>query len=166
MEEEISTRRSLFNQEVHLARSYFTEGIEQNMMPTEKALKTPRYNVLVVDDQEPVRKLVAMLMSRRGHQCFQATDGVEALAKAKAIRFDAIITDIVMPKMDGISLIKEVLMIRPRLPIMVMTGFKNDFTPVVAKATGARDIIAKPFSLVEFYARFDKMMSDDGKGRE
>ena len=126
----------------------------------------PMYDVLVVDDEEPVRKLVATLMSRRGHQCFQTTDGVEALAKAKTIRFDAIITDVVMPKMDGISLIKEVLMISPRLPILVMTGFKNDFTPAVAKAAGARDTIAKPFSLMEFYARFDKMMSDDGKGRE
>ncbi len=129
-------------------------------MPSEEASKIPRYNVLVADDEEPVRKLVATLMSRRGHQCFQATDGVDALAKAKTIRFDAIITDIVMPKMDGISLIKEVLMISPRLPIMVMTGFKNDFTPAVAKTAGARDFIAKPFSLTEFYDRFDKMMSD------
>ena len=133
------------------------------MMPTEEALKIPRYNVLVVDDEEPVRKLVATLMSRKGHQCFQATDGVEALAKAKTIRFDALITDIVMPKMDGISLIKEVLMISPRLPIMVLTGFKNDFTPAVAKAAGARDTIAKPFSNMEFYAQFDKMMRDDGE---
>ena len=136
------------------------------MMSAEEALRTPRYNVLVVDDEEGVRKLVATLMSRRGHQCFQATDGVDALVKAKTIIFDAIITDIVMPKMDGISLIKEVLMISPRLPIMVMTGFKNDFTPAVAKAAGARDFIAKPFSLMEFYARFDKMMSDNGNGRE
>jgi CheY-like chemotaxis protein len=162
-EEEISTRRGLFNQEVQLARSYSKEGMEQNMMSAEEALKIPRYNVLVVDDEEGVRNLVATLMSRRGHQCFQATDGVDALAKAKTIRFDAIITDIVMPKMDGISLIKEVLMIRPRLPIMVMTAFKNDFTPAVAKATGARDIITKPFSLMEFYTRFDKMMSDHEK---
>jgi two-component system chemotaxis response regulator CheY len=124
------------------------------------------YDVLVVDDEEGVRKLVATLMSRRGHQCFQATDGVDALAKAKTTIFDAIITDIVMPKMDGISLIKEVLMISPRLPIMVMTGFKNDFTPAVAKAAGARDTIAKPFSPMELYARFDKMMSDHGKGGE
>ena len=135
------------------------------MFSAEKALKTPTYNVLVVDDEEPVRKLIATLMSRRGHQCFQATDGVDALAKAKTIRFDAIITDIVMPKMDGMSLIKEVLVTSPGLPIMVMTGFKNDFTPAVAKATGARDTIAKPFSNMEFYAQFDKMMSDHEKGR-
>ena len=138
---------------------------EQDMMSADEALKIPRYNVLVVDDEEPVRKLVTTLMSRRGHQCFHATDGVDALAKAKAIKFDAIVTDIVMPKMDGISLIKEVLMISPRLPIMIMTGFKNDFTPAVAKAAGAKDFIAKPFSLMEFHARFDKMMSDHEKGR-
>jgi DNA-binding response OmpR family regulator len=131
---------------------------EEVMILKEDTVKIPRYNVLVVDDEEGVRKLVVTLMSRRGHQCFQATDGVDALAKAKTIRFDTIITDIVMPKMDGISLVKEVLMISPRLPIMIMTAFKNDFTPVVAKAAGARDIIVKPFSLMEFYAQFDKMM--------
>jgi DNA-binding response OmpR family regulator len=136
------------------------------MTSKEDPAKIPRYNVLVVDDEEAVRKLVATLMSRRGHQCFQARDGVDALSKAKTIKFDAIITDIVMPKMDGISLTKEVLMLNPGLPIMIMTAFKNDFTPVVAKAAGASGIIVKPFSLMEFYAQFDKMMSDDGKGRE
>ena len=67
--------------------SFFKEGKEQNMISADEALKIPRYSVLAVDDEEAVRKLVARLVSRRGHQCFQATDGVDALAKAKMALF-------------------------------------------------------------------------------
>ena len=137
------------------------KGIEQKMMSDEKALKIPRYNVLVVDDEEAVRKLVVTLLSQKGHQCSQAVDGADALNRAVTNKFDAIITDIVMPKMDGIALTKRSSLKRnPKLPIMVMTGHDNEFSSVTAVAAGAKEFIKKPFSLTEFGLRFQKMMSD------
>jgi two-component system, OmpR family, response regulator ResD len=127
-------------------------------MSDEKALKIPRYNVLVVDDEEAVRRLVVTLLSQRGHQCFQAADGADALNRAAANKFDAVVTDIVMPQMDGIALTKELLKRNPKLPIMVMTG--HEFSSVTAVAAGAKEFIKKPFSPTEFALRFQKMMSD------
>ena len=124
------------------------------------AVQIPRYKVLVVDDEEDVRKLLVNLLSKRGHQCLQAMDGADALGKAITIGFDVVITDIVMPKMSGIALAKELLKRNPNLPIMAMTGHNSEFATVTAMASGAREFIKKPFSLTEFNTRFDKMMSD------
>lgn len=75
-------------------------------------------------------------------------------------KFDAIITDIVMPEMDGITLTKELSKHYQNLPVMVMTGFTEDYSAETAVASGAREFITKPFSISEFLIRFDKMMRD------
>ena len=124
-----------------------------------EAVTIIRYKVLVVDDEEDVRKLLVKLLSQRGHQCLQAMDGADALDKVIRNRFDALIIDIVMPNMDGIALTKELLKRFPKLPIMAMTGRDNEFSSVAAMAAGAREFIKKPFSLTEFATRFDKMMN-------
>jgi DNA-binding response OmpR family regulator len=135
-------------------------GIEPNMMSNEKTLRIPRYSILVVDDEEGMRKLVVTLLSQRGHQCLQAVDGADALSKAVANKFNAVITDIVMPRMDGIALTKELIKMTPKLPIMVITGHDKEFASVTAIAAGAKEFIKKPFSLTEFALRFQKMMND------
>ena len=73
------------------------------------AVQIPRYKVLVVDDEEDVRRLLVKLLPKRGYQCLQAMDGADALGKAITIGFDVVITDIVMPNMSGIALTKELL---------------------------------------------------------
>ena len=129
-------------------------------MSKEDTVKIRRYNVLVVDDEEGARKMLGTLLSHSGHHCIQAVDGADALDKTMTNRFDAIITDIVMPKMDGITLTKELLRRTPKLPVMVMTGRDNEFSSITAIAAGAREFIKKPFSLTEFGTRFEKMMGD------
>ena len=118
------------------------------------------YNVLVVDDEEQMRTLIAMTLSQKGHQCVTAKNGHEALDHIKATNFDALITDIVMPEMDGITLTKELLNYDQSLPVMVMTGYTDNYSAETAMASGAREFINKPFSVSEFMIRFDKMMRD------
>jgi CheY-like chemotaxis protein len=120
----------------------------------------PKYKVLVVDDEEPVAKIVVAFLSRQGHECVTASNGVEALGKIHQNKFDAVITDIVMPQMDGITLTKELLGLYPNLPIMVVTGYSRDYPAESAIAAGARDFIGKPFRYDELILRFNKMMSD------
>ncbi len=118
------------------------------------------YKVLVVDDEEPMRNLIVTMLSQKGHQCVTANNGLEALEKIKEARFDAFITDIVMPEMDGIALTKELLYHYQNLPVMVMTGHTEEYAAETAIASGAREFIKKPFSVSEFLVRFNKMMRD------
>jgi DNA-binding response OmpR family regulator len=89
-----------------------------------------------------------------------AIDGNDALDKANKNKFDAVITDIIMPGMDGITLARELSEQYHNLPIMILTGYDDPYSPATAVAAGAREFIKKPFSVVEFAIRFHKMMRD------
>lgn len=124
------------------------------------ALKESRYRALIVDDDEGVRKLLVDVLTSRGHVCEVASHGTEALEKFGDNNFDAVITDIVMPNMDGIMLMKELLKINADLPVMVMTGFFREYSYDDCISAGAGDFIIKPFQPEELIARFDRMMRD------
>jgi len=118
------------------------------------------YKILIVDDEEMLRNYLVSLFSKQGHNCETANDGIEALEKIKKNSFDAVVTDIVMPHMDGITLTKELVKLYPDLPIMIMTGHVHEHSAKSAIDVGAREFIKKPFSIDEFIIRFDKMMHD------
>jgi diguanylate cyclase (GGDEF)-like protein len=128
-------------------------------------MESTHYKILVVDDEEPIRKLIVTLLCQKGHHCVTASNGLEALDKIMETKFDAVITDIVMPEMDGIALTKELSRHDQSLPVMVITGHPEEYSAETAMASGAREFINKPFSTTEFVIRFDKMMRDY-KGEE
>jgi CheY-like chemotaxis protein len=119
-----------------------------------------RYTILVVDDEELIRNLVVTFLAKLGHSCLTAVDGVDALDKMKGNKIDAVITDIKMPNMDGITLTSEILTQYPDLPILVMTAFEQEYSAGIAISAGAREFIKKPFSLDEFAIRLHKMIND------
>jgi len=116
------------------------------------------YKVLIIDDEEMMRNLLISLFSEHGHNCETAQDGIEALEKIKKNSFDAVVTDIAMPHMDGITLTKELAKLNSNLPIMIMTGYADEHSAKLAIEAGAQEFIKKPFSIDEFIIRFDKMM--------
>jgi len=122
--------------------------------------ESPRYTVLVVDDEESVRNLIGTLLSGLGYSSITAVDGVDALDRMKGKKIDAVITDIKMPKMDGVGLTIEILKRNPGLPILVMTAFDEEYSAGAAIAAGAREYIKKPFSPDEFFGQLQKMMKD------
>jgi CheY-like chemotaxis protein len=123
-------------------------------------MKSSPYKVLIVDDEESIRSLIVTLLTKEGHSCTTATDGGEVLNKLNSDRFDAVITDIIIGVMDGLTLTKEILGTYPRLPVMVMTGYIDDYSAEEAIEAGAQEFIKKPFSINEFDLRFRKMMRD------
>ena len=123
-------------------------------------MEPAKYTILVVDDEELMRYLVASYLSKLGHSCFTAIDGLDALDKMKKNKIDAVITDIKMDNMNGITLINQISKKYPEIPIMVMTAFDKEYSQGTAISIGAREFIKKPFSLDEFAVRLHKMIND------
>jgi CheY-like chemotaxis protein len=129
-------------------------------MVENQRIKPAKYTILVVDDEELMRYLVVSYLSKLGHSCLTAVDGVDALDKIKNHKIDAIITDIKLPKMDGMALTGEISRQYPDLPIMIMTAFDEEYSEGTAISVGAREFLKKPFTLDEFAARLNKLVHD------
>jgi len=113
-------------------------------------------NILVVDDEEPFRRLLNKELSRKGYAVEVAHDGGEALRLLRDRSFDIILLDVVMPGVDGISLMKN-LKEDPGLPaIIVLTGKATVETAVEAMKNGAYDYITKPYKLDELAIVIDR----------
>ena len=123
-------------------------------------MESSRYTILVVDDEELIRNLVVTFLSKLGHSCITANNGNDALNKMRGNKFDAVITDIKMPEMDGIMLTREISRRYPEVPVMVVTAYDEEYSAGTAISLGAREFIKKPFSLSEFLIRLQKMISD------
>ena len=106
--------------------------------------------VLVVDDEELVRKSLLKILKRDGIIGDGAEDGLVAVEMSKKIRYDIIICDIRMPGIDGIETIKRIKEKNPEIKTIIMTGYANNETPVRAIRLGVNDYIYKPFELEEF----------------
>lgn len=124
-------------------------------------MQTIECRILIVDDDSSVRQMLSALLLSKGYQCQTACDGTEALRRVISDSFDAVITDVVMPQMDGITLTREILKWNPLLPIMVMTGYSESHTADEAVGAGASEFVSKPFNIDEFCLRVQRMMRDN-----
>ena len=129
-------------------------------MVEKMGMEASKYTILVVDDEERLRNLIVTFLSELGHSCVTAIDGVDALDKMKGNKIDAVVTDMKMPNMGGITLAAKISIHYPELPVMIMTAFEEDHVAGVAISVGARDFIKKPFSFNEFSIRLHKMIND------
>jgi two-component system chemotaxis response regulator CheY len=107
-------------------------------------------NILAVDDSEPMRKMVELVLKSGGHQVTLANDGVEALQKFQASKFDLIVTDINMPEMNGIELIKAVRAQHSDIPIVALTTESDDALRKKGAEAGADGWVVKPFKPAQF----------------
>lgn len=105
--------------------------------------------VLVVDDEEPIRRLLKKELARKGFDVEAAPDGKSALNLQKKSSYDVILLDIVMPGIDGISLMKKIKADPASPVIIVLTGRATIETAVVAMKNGAFDYLTKPYKLNE-----------------
>ena len=108
--------------------------------------------VLVVDDEQSLRKVLAATLQREGYEVQVAVDGEEALAALDRDGADVVVTDLVMPKMDGLSLLRKVVARHPDVPVIVVTAHGRVDSAVEAMKAGAFDFVTKPFETVELKA--------------
>jgi two-component system, cell cycle response regulator CpdR len=104
--------------------------------------------ILLADDEEPVRMLIARALAEDGHQVVATADGVEALEQLAKDggRFDLLLTDVKMPVMDGIALALAAARDHPNLVILLMTGYADQRERAHGLDALIHDVIAKPFS--------------------
>lgn len=106
-------------------------------------------SILIVDDEEMMRTLLNRILSREGYKIRSAEDGVVALEVLKAEKFDIIISDMKMPRMDGFELLKIVKNEYPKIGVIIMTAYGDTYTVKDALLLGADEYITKPFKSYE-----------------
>ena len=105
--------------------------------------------ILVSDDELSMRQFLEILLKKEGHQVVCAEDGQEAWVRFQAEPFDLVISDIKMPKMDGLELLQKVKEQRPSLAVIMVTAYASPEDAIAAMKAGAYDYLTKPFKLEE-----------------
>lgn len=116
--------------------------------------------ILAVDDSASIRKSISFVLTQEGYEVVEAVDGVDGLEKAKADKFGLVITDINMPNMDGIELIKQLRGTDGYkfTPIIALTTESQDSKMQEGKAAGATGWIVKPFTSEKLLAIVKKII--------
>jgi len=114
--------------------------------------------ILVVDDEELIARLLTGVLEGEGHEAVYVTDGDAALDRLQAEDFDLLVTDLRMPKMDGMRLIEEAKAVRPGLDALIMTGYASAETAVRALRHGVSDYLSKPFSVGDIKSAVGKCL--------
>src|ERR671918_288035 len=102
-------------------------------------------SILVIDDEEIMREILEALLTREGYHVRLAANAEEGLNFARSMPFDAVIIDVMMPGMDGISALDELKKIDEELPVLMITAFASVENAIAAMKRGAFDYITKPF---------------------
>jgi len=125
----------------------------------DEKVNSGQFRILVVDDQPTMRQMIQAAVNDLGYDCLEAADGIEALEILEKETMDLVITDISMPRLDGIALtqaIKE----KYNSNVIVMTGLVGDFTYEDVIAKGANDFILKPIRIQELFVRIKRVLRE------
>ncbi|HEX9471019.1 MAG TPA: response regulator [Bradyrhizobium sp.] len=116
-------------------------------------------NILTVDDSPSIRQMIKVTLAPAGHNVIEASDGAQGLEKAKSNRLDLVITDLNMPVMNGLELIRALRALPALLglPIVFLTTESNDAVKQEAKKAGATGWITKPFKQEQLLAVVSKL---------
>ncbi len=112
--------------------------------------------VMVVDDEQHVQEVLKDFLQNIGYDVTLADDGDEALTKFEPDQFDIIISDLLMPKIDGLELLKKIKQIDKNVVFLMVTGYPSIETAVDAIKKGAYDYITKPFNMEDVRFKIEK----------
>ncbi|MBL7575298.1 DNA-binding response regulator, OmpR family, contains REC and winged-helix (wHTH) domain [Peptoniphilus asaccharolyticus DSM 20463] len=112
------------------------------------------FKILVVDDEPKIREVIKTYAEFEGNEVIEAEDGLEAIEKAKSDKFDVIVMDIMMPKLDGFSTYKEIKKIAD-IPVLMLSARGEEYDKLFGFEIGIDDYVVKPFSPKELMARLN-----------
>ena len=108
--------------------------------------------ILIVDDEAPIRDILVYNLEKEGYKTIEASDGITAIDIALEKKPDLILLDVMLPKLDGLSVCKRIKN-SLNVPILMLTAKDNEVDKIVGLELGADDYITKPFSVRELVAR-------------
>lgn len=109
--------------------------------------------ILIVEDEKPISDILKFNLEKEGYKTAQAFDGEEGLNLAKTNDFDLILLDVMLPKIDGFQVLREVRALKVNIPIILVTAREDEIDKVLGLELGADDYITKPYSVRELIAR-------------
>jgi two-component system cell cycle response regulator CpdR len=115
--------------------------------------------ILLAEDDNDMRRFLEKALEKAGHQVTSFAEGASAFEEIKQTSFDLLLTDIVMPEMDGIELARRAAELDPSLKIMFITGFAAVALHPDSKAPKDAKVLSKPFHLRDLVAEVDRMMA-------
>jgi CheY-like chemotaxis protein len=119
-------------------------------------------HILVIDDDPVLRRVITLALEAAGHSVLRCENGKKAIDFLEHDRADLLITDIIMPEMDGVETVRAARRLHPGLPILAMSG-GGSFDPAdylgMAQAFGATDVLAKPFHAAELVERVAQLLA-------
>ena len=118
----------------------------------EEQMEEDRKTILIVDDEPPIRDILVYNLEKEGYKTIEASDGVTAVNVALEQKPDLILLDIMLPKLDGLSVCKRIKN-SINVPILMLTAKDGEIDKILGLELGADDYITKPFSVRELVAR-------------
>jgi excisionase family DNA binding protein len=119
-----------------------------------------RPRVLVVDDEAAIRDLLSKTLALAEYDVDMAPDGRTALERLRIIAYDLLITDLKMPGVDGLSVIREARRLKADLPVIIITGFSNEASAIEAVNLGVSGYLTKPFRVPRVLAAAAKALGE------
>jgi two-component system response regulator AtoC len=121
----------------------------------------PAAHILVVEDRESLRRMLERALQQEGYEVTACADGEQATSKLAAGSFDLVLTDLKLPGMSGIDVLRNSREAHPRLPVVVLTAFGTVGTAVEAMKLGAADFLEKPVEIEDLFQLVESLLGED-----
>ena len=119
-----------------------------------------RPRILVVDDEESIRELLSKTLALADYEVDLAPDGRTALDRMRLISYDLLITDLRMPGVDGLTVIREARRLKAELPVIIITGYSSEASAIEAINLGVQGYLTKPFRVPRVLAAAAKALGE------
>jgi CheY-like chemotaxis protein len=126
-------------------------------------MATDRQRVLVIDDEPALRSLLSDMLGACGYVTDVAADGATGLARFREQRYEAVITDLLMPGMNGLEVASALRGIDPEVQIIMLTGSAPSLTTNRAREAGVNTLLHKPIALMDLKSAVDAATSTGGR---
>ncbi len=121
------------------------------------------YHILIVEDDKEIREGIEIYLRNQGYAVFQAADGVEGLEKIRQEEIHLAIVDVMMPRMDGITMVMRLREMKCEIPVIMLSAKSEEVDKIMGLNIGADDYVTKPFTTMELLARVNSHLRRYGK---